>query len=76
MRLVVLMLCVFSLPVYAAELTETGVKQPGKLEVVNKNQLQISCSDLQLRINEIQMEGKKRMKTEEFLRGYTIDPGG
>ncbi len=35
------------------------------------SQLLVGCSDGQIRINELQMEGKKRIKTEDFLRGYT-----
>lgn len=36
----------------------------------NKTFLRFKCSDHYLDILELQMEGKKRMTTEEFLRGY------
>ena len=28
-----------------------------------------------LRVYEVQLEGKKRMSVEEFLRGYTVEKG-
>ena len=36
----------------------------------NKNYLSFKCSDGWLDILELQLEGKKRMKVDEFLRGY------
>ncbi len=43
---------------------------PGKAVISKGNKLFISCMDGWLEITELQLEGKKRMKTEEFLRGY------
>ena len=36
-----------------------------------------SCKDRRriLVIEELQLEGKKRMKIADFLRGYSIEPG-
>jgi len=60
------------LKIYDAQLTEIRSEQPGHLAVKNKTELEIGCSDFKLSIKEIQLEGKRRMQTEEFLRGYTI----
>lgn len=53
--------------------TETSML-PGTIITENKNSLSVITSDGLLRIEELQMEGKKRMCTQEFLRGVHI-PG-
>lgn len=40
------------------------------IEVINEK-LYIQCCDTALEITEVQLEGKKRMKTDEFLKGYS-----
>ncbi len=49
------------------------IPSPGKAEIVDWDKIFISCADGWLEITELQMEGKKRMKTEDFLRGYKGD---
>ncbi len=39
-----------------------------------KTYLQFACADGFLRITDLQLEGKKRMKVEDFLRGYRFHP--
>lgn len=39
---------------------------------IEKNQLFIACSDEFLEITELQLEGKKRVAAEEFLRGLRV----
>jgi methionyl-tRNA formyltransferase len=51
---------VSNLTLNAAELKET------------KTELFFGCSENSLQILEIQLEGRKRMSTEEFLRGYSL----
>lgn len=48
-------------------------KKPGDIILANKNELKVRCKDGFLLINELQLEGKKRMRTEEFLRGFKIE---
>lgn len=43
---------------------------PGALNSDGKNSLEVACGDRWLRITDLQLAGKKRMKTEEFLRGF------
>lgn len=42
----------------------------GYLRVENKKRLFVSTADFELEILEIQLQGKKRMKVDEFLRGF------
>ncbi len=41
----------------------------------DKKSFNIQCGEGLLKVNEVQLEGKKRMRTEDFLRGYKIEPG-
>lgn len=50
---------------------EDGV--PGKIVNITKNQIWVATGSGILAINELQIEGKKRMYTEDFLRGYNKD---
>lgn len=53
-----------------AEKAKTG--RAGTLASDNKSYLSINTSDGAVEIMELQMEGKKRMKTEELLRGFNF----
>lgn len=44
--------------------------QCGAIETDNKNYLKVACSDGWLSLKDIQLQGKKRMKIEDFLRGF------
>jgi methionyl-tRNA formyltransferase len=43
---------------------------PGEMQTDGKTFLHFACTDGYISPEEIQLEGKKRMSTEEFLRGY------
>ncbi|WP_235954137.1 methionyl-tRNA formyltransferase [Limnovirga soli] len=43
---------------------------PGTPQTDGKNFLKFACTDGFIQVLEMQLEGKKRMQTEEFLRGY------
>lgn len=45
-------------------------KETGTIICDNKNTLKIACSDGFIVVKELQLAGKKRMNTEEFLRGF------
>ena len=58
--------------IYRCSLSETGSHaKPGTIRADGK-QLWIACADGWLKVEELQMEGKKRLKTEELLRGYSF----
>ena len=53
---------------------ETGgdAKDAGKVVTANKKELKIQTGDGILSLLEVQLEGKKRMDIEAFLRGYEV----
>lgn len=56
--------------VYRASFAEQSDEaEPGSYRTDHKTYLQFRCSDGWLAIDELQLEGKKRMGIEEFLRG-------
>ena len=58
--------------IYKSEKTNTKVDLlPGSVLVI-KEDLFVACNDSYLKIIELQLEGKKRLKTEEFLRGINF----
>ncbi len=52
-----------------------GTGEPGTIIDVNKNVFTVACGSQALEINELQLEGKKRMATGDFLRGYSLEIG-
>ncbi len=47
-------------------------RQPGSIQTDNKTYLRFACTDGLIDVNELQLEGKTRMKTDDFLRGNKI----
>ncbi|MDZ7672206.1 MAG: methionyl-tRNA formyltransferase [Halanaerobiales bacterium] len=62
------------LKVYEIEVTEKmSDKEPGTIIKADPNDgLSIQTGDNIVKINELQLSGKKRMKYDDFLRGYSI----
>lgn len=48
---------------------------PGMVTEVTKDYFTVQTGEGTLRINEVQLPGKKRMETSAFLRGYTLENG-
>lgn len=44
--------------------------KPGRWETDNKTYLKFACADGYIHVKDIQLEGKKRMLIDDFLRGY------
>jgi methionyl-tRNA formyltransferase len=44
--------------------------RPGRWETDRKTYLKFACSDGYIHVKDVQLEGKKRMSIEDFLRGY------
>jgi len=60
-----------TLKIYAADkLIESHSKTTGEVETDSKTYLRYTCADGYISLKDIQLEGKKRMSVEEFLRGY------
>lgn len=57
------------LKIYAAEIIDKTPENPGTIASDGKTYIHISAKDAWINILELQLEGKKRMKIEDFLRG-------
>ncbi len=57
------------LKVFESQLTEEKADEIGKFEIINKNELWVSCADFKLKLIELQPEGKKRMLAADFTNG-------
>lgn len=60
------------LKIFYATLTGETTDQPSGSFVSDGKTLRFACEDQWLEITDLQMEGKKRMKTEDFLRGFKL----
>lgn len=49
--------------------------QPGSVAEVTKQQIGVQTGEGILYIEELQLEGKKRMTADAFLRGFLLEPG-
>lgn len=59
--------------VFETEIVQKSVEGgPGTLETDGKKVIFIKTGDGAIKINDLQLQGKKRMKTEDFLRGNKI----
>mgnify|MGYP006282377749 CR=1 FL=1 len=54
---------------FGTPLRETHSLSPGTIQTDGKNKFQVATRDGYFQITELQLAGKKRMKTAEFLRG-------
>ncbi len=56
--------------VFFAQLSSGNPAVPGTIQTDGRKFLKVACGDGWLEITELQLSGKKRMKTDEFLRGF------
>ena len=54
---------------------QTEEVKPGQVVMVGKNTFTIACGQGYLVVNEVQLEGKKRMDSGSFLRGNQLEAG-
>lgn len=67
-----------NLKIWSAEVleeSESDETQVGQILRADKNGLLVQTKEGCLNIKELQLEGKKRMDTASFLRGYPVDAG-
>lgn len=61
------------LKIWEANIITIGTEmEPGTIVEVTKNNIIVQTGKGALSIKELQLQGKKRMRTEEFLRGYSV----
>ncbi|MDB4834999.1 methionyl-tRNA formyltransferase [Cyclobacteriaceae bacterium] len=59
--------------IYEATVTDTPSKgAPGTIESDGKTFFHFNTADLQLKITRLQLQGKKQLPIEDFLRGYQL----
>ncbi len=58
--------------IFKSKIVDDLFLNPGELKET-KNELFVGCSDKVLQILELQLEGRKRMSTGAFLRGYNFN---
>ena len=59
--------------VRARALAQGHAQEPGAIVTDGKSRLAIACNDGYLEVDELQLAGKKRMTTGEFLRGNSVE---
>lgn len=57
------------LKIFKTSVSERTLLAPGSI-VIDKNRMYIACSDRLLEILSLQLQGKKRLDTADFLRGF------
>ncbi len=57
------------------EAERSAAAQPGEIVLVGKQQIAVQTGNGLLFIDELQLEGKKRMETDAFLRGFAVEQG-
>ncbi|GAI14124.1 unnamed protein product [marine sediment metagenome] len=63
-----------TLKIYRSEKEEEPTSMtPGEFETDKKSFLRFACADGFIQVKELQLEGKKRMTVNEFLRGYRFE---
>jgi len=55
--------------------TGNGTGSPGTVLAVRKDGIEVACAGGSVILEELQLEGKKRLPVREFLAGCRIDPG-
>ncbi|MDC7288877.1 methionyl-tRNA formyltransferase [Blautia schinkii] len=55
---------------------ELDSAEPGTVTAIDKEGIHVACGQGVLVLTEVQLEGKKRMDADAFLRGYSLQPGG
>ena len=56
-------------------IAQNDAHQPGEIFDVTKDAFCVAAGEGALKILSLQLEGKKRMNTADFLRGYTLENG-
>ena len=67
-----------TLKIWEAQVTEENGAQkaePGQVVSVSRESFTVACGQGELQILSLQLEGKKRVSTREFLLGYQVEPG-
>lgn len=64
-----------TIKIWDADVTDSMDGAPGEITEVAKDHFVVCTGKGSLIVNELQLEGKKRMESEVFLRGYRLERG-
>ncbi len=64
-----------TLKIFKAQVVSSFGKEPGTILRPDKDTLILQCGKDALKVLEVQLEGKKRMEIQDFLRGYQVEDG-
>ncbi len=64
-----------TLKVWKCAVEKCGKAEPGTIIGVDKAGIHVACKENALVLKEVQLEGKKRMEVDAFLRGYQVTAG-
>jgi len=62
------------LKIFAVEISQ-GEGKPGEVIDVGKDFIEVACGEKSIRLKKVQLEGKKILNVEEFLRGTPVEKG-
>ena len=60
------------LKVFEAQLTDIPATAPGNTSITAKGEMLIDCADKAIALTQVQLQGRQRMKTDDFLRGAKL----
>jgi len=63
-----------TLKIFRARAADRPLKEPGSIETDGRTYLAFACADGWLMVDEVHLSGRKKMKTDDFLRGF--NPAG
>jgi len=55
--------------------TGSGTGRPGTVIQAGKNRVEVACGSGSVMLEEVQLEGRKRLTAADFLAGFKIEPG-
>lgn len=61
------------LKIFHAEIMPGATNKPGTIDSDGKSYIRIACADGWINILSLQLEGRKKMPVEDFLRGYRFE---
>ncbi len=61
--------------IWRAEVVSSGGGKPGEVLSASGDKLVVACGEGALQLIEVQLEGSRRMATQEFLRGHSLATG-
>ncbi|MBL4658273.1 MAG: methionyl-tRNA formyltransferase [Flavobacteriales bacterium] len=65
-----------SIKIFKTRITYESAGEAGSIETDGKNEWNVACGEGSLKLKEIQLAGKKRMRVSDFLRGFELNNKG